>query len=139
VSVGGFDAAQDAGQHRDEVGVGGHDPFSIGLGRADLQQRHHLAGGRLILAQAQVGEFEEFLDPDAGAPQDLDHRGAPEGVVLLAFGVETRSRIAIVADGGDEHCGGPPVAVASTGASIPGLLHAELLACRGVSGGVQDE
>jgi hypothetical protein len=36
VSVGGLDAAQDAGQHRDEVGVGGHDPFPVGLGRADL-------------------------------------------------------------------------------------------------------
>ena len=68
VSVGALDAAQDAGQHCDEVGVGGHDPFPVGLGRADLQQRHHVSGGGPVLAQAQVGELEEFLDPDAGAP-----------------------------------------------------------------------
>ena len=86
-----------------------------------------------------MGEFEEFLDPDAGAAQDLDHRGAPEGVVLLAFGVETWPRIAVVADGGEEQRGGPPVAVVPAGASIPGLLHGELLAGRGVPGGVQDE
>jgi hypothetical protein len=57
-SVGSFDAADDSGEHRDQVQVGGDDAFAVGLGRADLQQRHHLAGGRLALAQAQVGELK---------------------------------------------------------------------------------
>lgn len=55
LAVGVLDAADDAGEDRDQVGVGGDDPFRVGLGWTDLQQRHQLPGGSPVLAQAQVG------------------------------------------------------------------------------------
>lgn len=54
-------------QDRDQVRVGGDDPFTVGLGRADLQQRHGLAGRCLVLTQTQVGQLKQFLDPGSGA------------------------------------------------------------------------
>nr|WP_040840033.1 hypothetical protein [Nocardia brevicatena] len=62
-----LDPSNDAGKDRHEFRIGRDDAFPVGLGRADLQQRHHFAGWSLVLAQAQVGELQQLLYPSAGA------------------------------------------------------------------------
>ena len=57
----------------------------VGLGRGDLQQRDQLAGGgQPVLDEAVVGQFGQFLDPDAGHAQDLHGGPGPERAVFLA-------------------------------------------------------
>ena len=61
------DAADDGGEHVGEFGADHQQPFGVGLGRGDLQQRDELAGGgQPVLDQAVVAELQEFLDPDPG-------------------------------------------------------------------------
>ena len=133
--VGVFDAADDAGQDGDEVGVGGDDPFVVGPRRADLQQRHHLPGRGVVLAQAQVRELEHLFQPGAGAPQDLDGRPGPERLVLGDGGVEPPVRFGgLPQDQGGRlpglgGCAGPLVAEA---------LDGEVFAGRRGAGGGQD-
>ncbi|WP_329538333.1 hypothetical protein OG568_52675 (plasmid) [Streptomyces sp. NBC_01450] len=113
--AGGLDAANDPGEDGDQVRIGGDDALAVGLGWADLQQRHRLAGRCLVLAKTQVSELQKFLDPGPGASQDLDTRPGPERVVLLAFGIEPRPRLV---DRGEEQHGGTPAAAVPAGASI---------------------
>ena len=78
------DAADDGGQHVGEFGADDQQPFGVGLGRRDLQQRDELAGaGQPVLHQAVVGDLQQFLDPDAGGAQDLDDGPGPEREVFL--------------------------------------------------------
>jgi len=50
--LGRFRASLDREQHTDQFGVHGDEPFGVGLGRHDVQQRHELAGGRWrVMAQ----------------------------------------------------------------------------------------
>jgi hypothetical protein len=56
----------DCRQHVGEFGADDQQPFGVGLGRGDLQQRDELAGVRQpVLDQAVVGQLGQFLDPDA--------------------------------------------------------------------------
>ena len=83
--VGPADAGDDCGQDVGELGADDEKPFGVGLGRGDGQQGDQLAGGgETVLDQAVVGELGEFLDPDAGVPEDLDDGPGPERVVFLA-------------------------------------------------------
>ena len=71
-------------EHVGQFGADHQQPFGVGLGRRDLQQRDELAGGgQPVLHQAVVGELEQFLDADAGGAQHLDDGPGPERVVLL--------------------------------------------------------
>jgi len=119
-----LDASDDPGQDRDEVRIGGDDSLGVGLGRADLQQRHEFAGGGQVLAQAQVGQLEQLLDAGPGASQDLDGCPGPEGVVLQAFRVEPLFRLI---QRGDEERGGAPVAAGPTGPAVAQAVDGELL------------
>ena len=84
-SVGAADAADDGAEHVGEFGADHEQPFGVGLGRSDLQQRHQFAGaGQPVLDQAVVAEFEQFLHPDAGVAEHLDDRPRPERVFLVA-------------------------------------------------------
>jgi hypothetical protein len=57
------DSADDCRQHVGQFGADHQQPFDVGLGRRDLQQRDEFAGGRQrVVDQAVVGEFTEFLD-----------------------------------------------------------------------------
>ena len=77
----GMIVAEDVG----EFGADDQQPFGVGLGRRDLQQRDQLAGvGQPVLHQAVVAELGQFLDADAGGAQHLDDRPGPERVVFLA-------------------------------------------------------
>ena len=52
-------------EHIGEFGRDDQEPFGVGLGRGDLQQRDQLAGrGQPVLDQAVVAEFGELLDAD---------------------------------------------------------------------------
>jgi hypothetical protein len=47
------DATDDGGEHLGELRADDQQPFGVGLGRGDLQQRDQLAGGwQLVLDQA---------------------------------------------------------------------------------------
>ena len=78
------DPGDDRAEHVGQFGADDQQPFGVGLGRGDLQQRDELAGGgQRVLDEAVVGQLGEFLDPDAGVAQDL-HRGpGPERPVLF--------------------------------------------------------
>ena len=76
--------ADDRAEHVGEFGADQQQPFGVGLGRGDLQQRDELpGGGQPVLDQAVMGDFEEFLDPDPGGAQDLDRGEGPECVLLF--------------------------------------------------------
>ena len=89
MAAGALDPPDDAGQHGHQLRVGGNDPFGVGLGGADLQKRHHLPGRGVVLADAEMGQLQQFLDPHAGAPQNLDDGESPERVVLGDVRVES--------------------------------------------------
>ena len=79
------DAVQDRGQHVGQLGADDQQPFLVGLGRGDVQQRDQLAGGgQPVLDQAVMGELGELFDPDAGVAEDFHGRPRPERVVFLA-------------------------------------------------------
>jgi hypothetical protein len=60
------DPADDGGEHVGELGPDDQEPFFVGLGRGDVQQRDQLPAGRQpVLDQAVMGQLGEFLDPDA--------------------------------------------------------------------------
>jgi hypothetical protein len=83
--VGAADPGDDRGQGVGELGTDDEEPFGVGLGRGDGQQRDELAGGgQAVLDQAVVRQLGEFLDADAGVAQDLDDGPGPERVVFLA-------------------------------------------------------
>ena len=66
-SVAAADPADDRAEDVGELGADDQQPFGVGLGRGDLQQRHEFPGvGEPVLDQAVVAELEQFLDPDAG-------------------------------------------------------------------------
>ena len=82
--AGAADAFDDGAEHVGELGADDQEPFGVGLGRGDLQQRHQLASaGEPVLDQAVVAELDEFLGADAGGAQDLHGRPGPEGAVFL--------------------------------------------------------
>ena len=73
-----------AAEHVGELGADQQEPFGVGLGRGDLQQRDEFpGGGQPVLDQAVVGQLGEFLDADAGGAQDLDGGPGPERVVFF--------------------------------------------------------
>ena len=107
-----FGAALDREQHRDQLRAHRDEPLGVGLAGDDVQQRHQRAGRRRgVVPQRQLGEFEQFLDPDPGVAQRLDDRPAPEPVVFDGRDVDTPrldrgSRSAAAArrpDGPDPH------------------------------------
>jgi hypothetical protein len=60
------DPGDDGGEHVGELGRDNQEPFDVGLGRGDVQQRDQLAGrGESVLDQAVVGELCQFLEADA--------------------------------------------------------------------------
>ena len=78
------DPGDDGGEHVGQFGADDQQPFGVGLGRGDLQQRDQLAGGgQPVLDQAVVGEFGQFLDADAGVAQHFHHGPGPERAVLF--------------------------------------------------------
>jgi hypothetical protein len=84
VRPGAADPAHDRGQHVGQLGRYHQEPFLIGLGRGDLQQRDQFAGARQpVLDQAVVGELCQLLDPYAGETQHFNGRPGPEPAVLF--------------------------------------------------------
>ena len=83
--AGGFaDAVDDRGQDVRQLRADHQEPFGVGLGRSDLQQRDQFgAGGRGVLDQAVMAEFAELLDPDAGVTKCLDRDPGPERPVFF--------------------------------------------------------
>ena len=132
------DPADDRAEHVGELGADDQEPFGVGLGGRDLQQRHELAGvGQPVLDEAVVAELEQFLDPDAGQAQDFDDRPRPERVIflpveqpLLAGGRVARpdvARVAVRPDGPDEGLPGggevlPRLGVAGCGQHSAGIV-----------------
>ena len=110
-------------------GVDEQEPFGVGLGRRDRQQRDELAGGgEPVLDQAVVREFDELFEADPGVRQDLDGGPGPERVVLLA------AQVAALAAAG----GLGPRPVGDHFRPAEGLpAGGEQLAGRGGAGGVQ--
>ena len=73
------DPGDDGRQHVGEFGADDQEPFGVGLGRGDLQQRDELAGGgQPVLDEAVMGQLGQLLDPDAGVAQDFHGRPGPE-------------------------------------------------------------
>ena len=128
------DPADDRGQHVGQFRADDQQPFGVGLGWDDLQQRHDfVGGGQTVLHQAVVGELQQLLDPNAGGAQDLNDRPGPEGVVFFAFEVASLAGAGVVRPdlAGDG-------AVAGNGADqrLPGC--GEPLSRLGLAGGLQD-
>jgi hypothetical protein len=83
VVVTAADPGDDRGQGFGQFRADNEQPFPVGLGRCDLQQRDHLAGaGQRVGDEAAVSEFEHLPDPHGRMAQDLDARPCPEGDVL---------------------------------------------------------
>ncbi|WAT94444.1 hypothetical protein [Streptomyces nigrescens] len=56
------DDVEQFGGHRDH-------PLAVSLGGSDDQERDDLAVGALVVADAQVGQFGQLFDPQAGVPK----------------------------------------------------------------------
>lgn len=107
----------------------------VGLGGADLQQWHHLSGRGVVLAQAQVCQFEHLLEAGAGPAQNLDDRPGPESLVFGNRGVESPVRLG---DLTQDQRGGLPVPGGLAGPLVTDAVHSELLARLRGAGGGQD-
>jgi hypothetical protein len=80
---GSTDVAHDGAEHVRQFGADDQQPFGVGLGRGDLQQRDQVRGCRQPVPYgAPVGKLGEFLDRDAGGAQRIDGRPGPERAVL---------------------------------------------------------
>jgi hypothetical protein len=76
--------ADDRAEHVGEFGADQQQPFGVGLGGGDLQQRHELAGGgQPVLGDAVVGQLEQLLTADAGQAQGFDRGEGPECLVFF--------------------------------------------------------
>ena len=83
-AVGAAEPADDGAEDVGQFGADQQQPFGVGLGRGDLQQRHQLAGGgQPVFGDAVVGQLEQFLAADAGQPQDFDGGEGPERLLFL--------------------------------------------------------
>ncbi len=80
-AAGGFtDPGDDGGEHVGQFRGDDQEPFGVGLGRGDLQQRNQFAGGgKPVLDQAVMAEFGQLLNTDSGEPQDFDGGPGPKG------------------------------------------------------------
>ena len=121
---------QDRGEHVGQLGADHEQPFLIGLGRCDVQQRDELAGGwQLVLDQAVMGELCELFNPDAGMAENFRGRPGPERVVFLA---------GEVAPGAGGVVGPDPLGLGGQDGAAHGLPGCgELLAGSGVARGGQ--
>jgi hypothetical protein len=61
--------ADDRRDDREKLGGHRHDAFPVGLGRGDDEQRDDFAVRALVLADAQLGDLQQFLDADAAVAQ----------------------------------------------------------------------
>jgi hypothetical protein len=96
-AVGGADAADDRGQYVGEFRGDDQEPFLVGLGGGDLQQRNKFTGaGQPVSDQAVVRDLAQLLDAYSGHEQDLDGGRAPEGVGLLAGKVPARTGLGLL-------------------------------------------
>jgi hypothetical protein len=107
------DAGDDRGEDVGEFGADHEQPFGVGLGRRDLQQRDEFAAAREgVLDQAVVAEFGQLFDADSRVSQRL-HRGpGPERAVFLTGEITPFAVTARVFDP-------DPRAVFSHGAAAP--------------------
>ena len=94
------DPADDGAEHVGQFGADHQEPFGVGFGRRDLQQRDEFAGGgQLVVDEAVVGEFPELLDPNAGVAQHV-HRGQrPERLVFLQAQVASFAGVGVLGPG----------------------------------------
>jgi hypothetical protein len=115
----------------------GDDPFAVALGWAGHQQRDDLAVRPLILADAEVGQLDQFLAAQPGQAQRFHDRPLPERLPLLVrqphqcagAAVEHPDRLTGAA-------GLLPVVLG--GGALPGdTVDREGVAESGVAGGVQ--
>ena len=82
--LGAAEPADDGAEDVGEFGADQQQPFGVGLGRGDLQQRHELAGGgQPVLGDAVVGQLQQLLAADAGQAQDFDRGEGPERFVFF--------------------------------------------------------
>src|SRR5262249_24482914 len=129
-AAGCADAGDDGAEHVGEFGADDQQPVGVGFGRGDLQQGDELAGGRQpVLDEAVVGQFGEFLDPDAGGAQDFDGRPGPERAVLFGAQVAPLAGGQVVGpDAGGAAGGGAGQGLPGGGGDVAGA---------GIAGGVQ--
>jgi hypothetical protein len=79
------DAVDDASQDVGQLGGDQQQPFSVVLGRGDLQQRHDLAGvGQPVAGKGEVGEFQQLFTADPGVAQRLHDRPGPKRLVFVS-------------------------------------------------------
>jgi hypothetical protein len=94
------DAADDGAEHVGQFGADHQQPFGVGLGRRDLQQRDEFAGGgQLVVDEAVVGKLSQFLDPDAGVAQHVDRGQRPERLVFLQAQVASLAAVGVLGPG----------------------------------------
>jgi hypothetical protein len=73
-AVGAAGAGDDGGQDVGELRVDDKEPFLVGLGRRDGQERDELAsGGEPVLDEAVVGQLVEFFEPVWRRTSMADH------------------------------------------------------------------
>ena len=77
--------------------LGGHrdDPFAVGLRRRNDQQRDDLAVGALVVANTEVGQLQQFFDPQAGVPQDLHDCPVEECALFLDCDTNQLASVAV--------------------------------------------
>lgn len=107
----------------EQLGRHGDDAFAVALGRADDQERDNLAVGALVLPDAEVAQFGEFLGAQAGQPECLHDGPLPErGDLVLGDAYE-------VAGGAVDHTDRGPVVTLVAGHPKPrGAVVYELFA-----------
>ena len=113
------DPADDGGEYVGELGPDDQEPFDVGLGRGNVQQRDQLAAGwQAVLDQAVMGQLGEFLDPDAGIAQDVHGGPGPERLVFFEGQVAALAGAGVLGPGLSRRC-------------VGGLQPGQCLACGG--------
>lgn len=78
------DSRDDCAQHVRQLRRDQSKSLLVRLRGGDLQERNGLpGGGELVADEAVMPQLEEFLDADAGVPQDLDGSPLRECAALL--------------------------------------------------------
>ena len=78
-----LDPGDDDGEDLGELGRDNQHALGVGFRRHDVQERDQLGTGQLVADEAVVGQFGEFLDPDAGVAEQLNAGPCPERVFFF--------------------------------------------------------
>ncbi|WP_372508006.1 hypothetical protein [Nocardia amikacinitolerans] len=117
------------GGHRDHA-------LAVSLRGGDHQQRDDLTAGALVLADAGVGEFDEFFDPNSAVAQHFHVRPVPECRFLFLVDLSNASGFVIATTDRRKQVVFGPAIEEFVRARVGAPAVSEFRAERGLAGGV---